>query len=499
METKHLQAIAQWRKAIHAILAGVCLWALVPSASCATYYVDASAPNDNGAGSRTSPKKYLTSGIALMSQEGGDTLILASGRYAGAKNSITPSTRLRNGRAGAKGGPDAYNVVRAAIDGSVTVTGNLDLPLSSAYLQFEGIKWTAADQKNIVGHHLKFLRCAFKNGPPTGNNVSVVVGTNDQTPGAHDILIEDSWVYGPGGRYKVLVFNSRNVVLRRVVVRHDGGWIPSNEDPQAGIAIYNSPDVELQNALVIDSTLQYPGWLGAIAHVQNDLRGTLENADARVRGSIVLNIADVGVSYEGNGSIRDAQIANTVIWKVARSALTLNGGSHNVRADRLTVGEVSGSSAINVFGGSASTLDVTHSILHRVAREAFRRNRGTLSESINNCFATSGSVGCAGPGDTALDALTNGLKFLPRVEPDSKLGEAGMGAVVTTRIGTQGTLYGEPGYDSPTGEDLWPWPNQDRLRADFCEDGVTRGLCGTPLSLTNYIWSFLGSAWPIRP
>jgi hypothetical protein len=460
--------------------------------------VDASAPNDNGIGSRASPKKFLTSGVRLMSPRGGDTLILAAGTYSGAENSITRSTRLRNGRAGTNGSPDAYNVIRAKLDGGTVITGRLDLPLDSAYLRFEGLKWDASDQKSIVGHHLKFLRCAFKNGPSTGNSASVTVGTNDRTPGAHDILVEDSWVYGPGGRYKLLVFNSRNVVLRRVVVRHDGGWIPSNQNPQAGIAIYNSPGVELQNAIVIDSTLRYPDWLGAIAHVQNNLPGTLENSGARVRGGIVLNIADVGISYEGSSNITGAYISDTVIWKVARSALTLNGGSHTVTAERLTVGDIAVGAAINVFGGPESNLAVRHSIVYRSMDMAFNQRRGTLTESQNNCFPWSGGGNCAGPGDTAIDPRANGLKFLPRVEAGSALATAGQGANIIMRIGTSGSLYGAAGFNSPTGESLWPWPNQDRIKDDFCDDGVTRGVCGTPLSLTDYVWSFLGSASPIR-
>jgi hypothetical protein len=281
-------------------------------------------------------------------------------------------------------------------------------------------------------------------------------------------------------------------------VRHDGGWIPSDQNPQAGIAIYNSSDVELQNAVVIDSTLWYPGWLGGITHVQNTLAGTLSNAGVRVRGSIVLNVSDVGVSYEGNGDIADAGIADSVIWKVARSALTLNGGSHSVTAERLTVGDVADGNAFNVFGGAESTLTVDHSIVYRGANRAFNQRRGRLTEGNNTCFPRSGSTDCVGPGDTVVDPRANGLISLTRLEAGSALAAAGRGARITTRIGKSGSLFGSPGFDTYTSEDLWPWPNQDRLRSDFCEDGVVRGMCGTALSFTDYIWSFLGPDSPVR-
>ena len=476
------------------ILAVVCLTLAPPVALGATYFVDASAPDDGGTGSRTRPKKYLVSGLRLMSARGGDTLVLEPGIYAGRRNSILPTTLLHGARAGFKEAARSYNIIRASVDGGATIRGVLDMPLDSAFLQFEGLKWDSLEEKKIVGHHLKFIRCAFENGPATGNVNTVTIGTNDRTPGARDVLVEDSWVYGPGGRYKLLVFNSQRVVLRRVVVRHDAGWIPSDDNPQGGIAIYNSQDVALQNGIVLDSDLDYADWLGAIAHVQNRIDGTLVSSRISVRGSIVLNIANVGVSYEGNGAILDAQIANTVIWKVARSALTLNGGSHLVLAHNLTVGDVSAGDAINLFGGKDATLLVRNSIVSTGSTRAFYRQRGLLEENNNNCYSMYRYAPCASIGDTSLDPRRNGLSRLPRVDEGSALDRARLGANVTTRIGVSGTLYGEPGFDESSREALWPWPLELRLKTDLCEGGIRRGLCGTGLSLTEYIWNFLDAA-----
>ena len=57
------------------------------SAHAATYYVNAAAANDSGSGSLSSPKKYISSGVALMSTTGGDILIIASGTYGNALGS----------------------------------------------------------------------------------------------------------------------------------------------------------------------------------------------------------------------------------------------------------------------------------------------------------------------------------------------------------------------------------------------------------------------------
>ena len=487
----------RWLPAICAIL-GIAGMVFAAQVTGATFYVDASVADDNGDGSDTHPKKHLLSGIRLLSLQGGDTLVLAPGRYAGPSNSITRSTILRNGRAGRTGSRDSYNVIRASVDGKTIISGALDLPLDASYLQFEGIKWDAHEEKKIAGRHIRFLRCVFKNGPSTGNANSLTIGTNDSTPGASDILIEDSWVYGPGGRYKLLVFNSKDVVLRRVVARHDGGWIPSEDNPQAGIAIYNSLQVHLQNVIVLDSTLVYPGWLGAIAHVQNSLEGTLTMNSVQVRGSVVLNIGDVGISYEGNESMSDVRILDTVIWKVARSALTLNGSDHHVDAERLTVGGVLGGHAINVFGGSAAALAVRRSIIASGPHKAFHRQRGSLTHADNDCYPRSGRPDCFLSGDVGVDPQANGLRFLPRVEDGSVLAQLGIGARIEVRTGASGTHYGEAGFADETAEPLWPWPQEDRLKEDLCEDGVSRGICGTPGTLTDYIWSFLGTRSPIH-
>jgi hypothetical protein len=66
-----------------------------------THYVDGAAINDNGDGTISSPKKYISSGIALMS--GGDTLIIADGTYTGANNMIehwSAASRPPNGNYG---------------------------------------------------------------------------------------------------------------------------------------------------------------------------------------------------------------------------------------------------------------------------------------------------------------------------------------------------------------------------------------------------------------
>jgi hypothetical protein len=122
----------------------------------------------------------------------------------------------------------------------------------------------------------------------------------------------------------------------------------------------------------------------------------------------------------------------------------------------------------------------------------------------------------------AIDPLTGSpgsgipsLKYLPRIEDGGDLDCAAsdggdIGATIMYRIGRDGTLWGEEGYDEMTDKPLWPFPNENmikeqmrtysydngNLRGDrgFCADGT--GLYGGPITLTSYIWEYLGSPCP---
>ncbi len=453
-----------------------------------TIFVDAAAANDAGNGTPAKPKKILASGMAMMSAMGGDTLILASGTYSAPGDAITRFVRVPNGK------PGAYNVIKAAVDGGVTLTGEFSLPLTSEYLQFEGLKWDSANSKALAGHHLKFLRCAFKGAPSEGNVATLTIGTNDHTPGAQHVLIEDSWVYGPGGRYKILVYNAEFVVMRRVFVRHDAGWKYDDRNPQGGVTIYNSKDVHLQNSLVIDSDLDYPGWGAGIYIVKNNDRTLLPvHSGTRVTGSIVLNVKGSAIGFDGLGRVVDARIQDSVIWD-ATNGLFLNNGDHAVSVGGLTVGKLT-KGAFGVYAGPGATLDVQHTIVVNTDFAfAGENGRGTIARKYNNCNANRNGR-CNAIGETTYSPFSSGLKYLPRIEEKTPLkngGEGGrqVGAQIVNRIGANGSMFGEAGFDAQTSESLWPWPNEARLWSDVCA-GVTRGFCGKNLSLTEYIWNYL--------
>jgi hypothetical protein len=95
------------------------------------------------------------------------------------------------------------------------------------------------------------------------------------------------------------------------------------------------------------------------------------------------------------------------------------------------------------------------------------------------------------------------LKYITRVEsasPASGSGQGGRnrGATIVNRY-QKGVLTNVP---------LWPWPNEARIKADFQMDfglpvNAKRGfaaegnsLKGTPITLSSYVWEYLGNPCP---
>ena len=100
------------------------------------------------------------------------------------------------------------------------------------------------------------------------------------------------------------------------------------------------------------------------------------------------------------------------------------------------------------------------------------------------------------------------MKYLPRIEEGSDLkgsgyGGADRGAVIVKRLGVSGTLRGEPGWDAVTGDDLWPFPNEEEIRTlmrPYALHGVNgrRGFCADQQTLSRYIWEYVGRAFPAQ-
>jgi hypothetical protein len=443
------------------------------SGSGKTYYVDASAANDNGDGSSAQPKKYLASGAALLSGAGGDTLIVRAGTYGNARDAIGDEG---SGKAG------AWNVIKAEVDGAVTITAPLLMGLGDHYVQLEGLKWDSKTTKSVNGRYVKILRCAFKDGPTKDNTVNLAIGTNDATPGAQYVLVEDSYVYGAGGRYNVLVYNADKVVLRRMVARHQDGWSDTKGDPQGVVALYNSTNVLTQNLLLVDSGAS--GYFeAALYHPSN----SHPSSNIHNVGAIILNIAGTGVGWDDHSASTGNLLEDSVIWKT-NTAVSINGAAHSGLMNRLTIGQTG--SGLNDWSGGGR-FSVTNSLLWEVANNKF----SSLPHSNNVCYSPTCS------GEKSMNPASSGLLWLTQTGVGSALstagaGSGGVGATVLKELGKSGTLWGEAGYDATTTQNLWPWPDEARIKKSMCTDvGVSTGFCAKP-SITQYVWGFLGNTPP---
>jgi hypothetical protein len=458
------------------------------------YYVSNSGSNSNSctaAKSSATPKQTIQGAFSCLAP--GDTLIVRDGTYSGAANAFTG---LPNGTAA------SYITLRAENEGNAIITSGVDMVHTNAYIIVQGFRFQDPGTKTILGNHLKFFRNEFKGGCAFGNCTNTTIGTNDFNDTA-DILMEDNWWHGLGGRYTLLVYNSNRVVIRRGVIRHDGGWTDDKGDPEAGLNFYNSTNCSAQNVIILDSTPPFHAWQSAFYNVYNSASPNLNNNNSWY-GIISLNNTSstapdgAGLRFDGNGTQTGHIIQDAVLWDANWGFNAAYQGSISLTATRLTIGRTTRtSSGYGIAGGSGGTKTFANVIIANMNNLDFSVSGGSMTffDTFNNGSSSSGT------GKVTYNPTSNGLDTLFRIEAGTPLKTAGsgggqIGAQIVNRIGSPGTLQGETGWDVNTGTLLWPFPNEARIKKELCTDAaVTRGFCSAP-SLTQYIGSYLGNPSP---
>jgi hypothetical protein len=440
----------------------------------------------------------------------------------------------------------AYTIIKAENDGKVTVDGSKVSPAPNGtlfmyglrYIQVEGLR-IAGDPTGTTGvnsifidgsDHIKLIRMAAYNAPCAGNVAVFTIG-----PGSSYVLVEDSHAWGCG-RYKFLVYQSNHVILRRNVARHDyhdnTGWprqITGWGRQCADFTSYDATDILFQNDIAIDSGLadNSAGYLYGGLWVENNL--VVDNS-LEVEGSLFLNLRGLGGINDGKEGGTHTYI-NDVLWDTmgglgvgylrgVKTAPTL-------LVQHLTIGNISGKAqdtshawGVGVENGSkfsdfASQM-VENSIIQQAADfgvgdyvttdyDVFYKNKANYGITYYE-----GNMPAAGAHSRTVNPQ---LKYITRAEAGSPLiGAASdggnIGATILYEIGEPGTLWGETGYNSVTSTPLWPFPNEAAIKTDmasykgpgpagargFAAPGV--GLYGGPITLTSYIWEYLGYACP---
>ena len=456
------------------------------------YYVSNSGNNSNtctAAKSISTPKQTIQAGFACLAP--GDTLVIRDGTYSGAANAFNG---LPNGVAG------NYITIMAENEGNTIITAGLNMDNTDAYITIQGLRFQDAAVKSILGNHLKFFRNEFKGGCSFGNCTNTTIGTNDFNDTA-DILLEDNWWHGLGGRYTILVYNANRVVLRRAVIRHDGGWTDDKGDPEAGVTFYNSTDCSAQNVIILDSNLNYFAWQSAFYNVLNNASPNT-NANNSWLGVIALNNLPpnspdgASLRFDGNAAQTNHVIQNAVFWDSYWGINVSYAAPIDIAASGLTIGQSTrGSVGYGIAGGSGGTKTFSNVIVTNMNNTDFSGVSATYFDTFNNGAAS------AGTGSVTYNPRANGLLALMRIEAGSPLKTAGLGgsqigAQIVTRMGTAGTLHSETGWNTDSGVPLWPFPNEVRLKKEMCTDaGISRGFCSAT-SLTQYIGSYLGNPSP---
>jgi hypothetical protein len=472
-----------------------------------TYYVDGSVPNDYGSGSQASPKKYIKSGIALMS--GGDTLIIKDGVYTGSNNLCTNNDwEWVNGIP--DGTPSQYTTIKAENDFGVIIDGQgVHCPWALAqvsYCQTEGIifrnsggsgfgqcmVWYSCD-------HIKVLRCA---GYETSGDTDIFSFRYSQY-----CLYEDCFAWGRG-RYLFSFYEKPDGetyayhIARRCVARWD--YDPTGR-PKSAFSIYWAHGSVVQNCIVIDSSNPTGGNPVGLYSPNGVNNVTFDS-------SIVLNHRGTGGYIESGPA--NPTYRNCAFWSIADDGIQMYTSPTNATVTNCLLGNISGQRGLRIAGGNAT---VKNNIFYGVLGDGAIFQLDVLLPDDYNVFYnnsnnfyqdTPGTHDYCSQNSNAFNPLTNGLFYITRVESGSTLktaGESGarVGVEILKKLGVSGTLYGETGWNTLTSDNLWPFPNEDTIRTQmraYNLHGVdgTRGFCATGQTLTKYIWEYLGNSMPLE-
>jgi len=341
------------------------------------------------------------------------------------------------------------------------------------------------------------------------------------------ILFEECYAWGEG-RYPFKVQTpGQYIIFRRCVVR----WDYSNHDePYACFANYDRKNAYFQNCIAIDGkdirSSDYP---------YNGLQGFLTPngaIDTHCCGCIVLNFEGAGY-YIDDHPIVNVKLENCISWD-CKDAGQKDSETYKAWLAYCRNDEDGGPMTFNhcTFGisdlgegiigkGGLPNRTIDNSIIYGIKLDADKYAvEGIWASEDYNCFYnnTGGrnrSIGVGAHSIENINPLTNSLLYLTRIEDGSDLaGKANdgnhIGATILKKIGVSGTLYGEPGWDSITDDNLWPFPNEGEMRTDMkafikapgeafpgspAMDG-NRGFCADGQTLTKYIWEYLGNSVP---
>lgn len=284
----------------------------------------------------------------------GETVVVRDGTYPDA---VTTTLLPR----GAMGAPTR---LVSEHDGAATFTGGLALYEQGAafHLEFVGLRFEGSTTKAVAGGNVTFRRVSFVGGPGSGNASSVAIGTNDFAPGASDVLLEDCLFYGLGGRYALLAYRSENVIVRRAVLRKDGGWGEAGPgsteyEPEGVINFYESSGGQCEGCVVLDSLKRSDDSAEALGAFLSVANGAPNSQDSVFSGCIAVNNEYKGFAFEGLGSVSGARVEDSFAIGNAHGVVANMSGPSDIALLRVGLIGNTGVGAASYGSESVSLVD----------------------------------------------------------------------------------------------------------------------------------------------
>lgn len=470
-----------------------------PASAGNTYYI---ATNGSDSNPGTSAQPWGTFDKAWTVLAPGDTLVVRDGRYY---QSIDPAI------SGTSGSPI---VIRAENDGGVILDGGgvrsgiaiySNPPATVSYITIEGFRVENCGERPAVEvrsqdgtalssqtHHIVIRRTGARGDAVSSNNpVWSIARTRDS-------LLEDVWGWGDG-RYTINLYGCTRVTVRRGVFRWDGWGAGASQpqNPKFNMGVYDTHDSLIENVLLLDAAVDpYGGDKGGL-YVPGNSNGTTapygDSDDNTFKGVISLNNVGVGLGVEGGsgGTNDNNRFENVISWGNSYYGVTVPHKASGTKFDHVTV-------AFNTngfyIGGSSSSVSGTTICNSIIDSNPPRGINGPATTCYNIVFGNGTDYlngASPGPNSISQDPLLNCRVRIEDGSPGKGTASDGgdRGATVLKRY-VDGQL---------TADDLWPWPYQDRIRADLCES-ETRGLCDSSWSsLTEYVWGCTDDTAPSDP
>jgi hypothetical protein len=349
-------------------------------------------------------------------------------------------------------------------------------------------------------HHIKVQKCGFYGSAQETNRVVISLGNN-----LLDSLVEDVFAFGRG-RKAAQVFGSRNIVMRRAVLRYDywEGDSYKPNDPRTTFSGYNTQDSVFENIIAIDAGETPAGYYPdrqAFAAAGNSntapISGSVRN---KYLGLIALNNPGNGLDINGGSGSPNENLVfkNIFIWNSTDDHYGLNvqGNDDGSSYTFITAGHCSLSGIrLDPYPHAPITREVLSNNL------SMENSHGGYTWQASQVSLFQENTGINNTSQADIEATYAPDLSSRLLDPAMVTGHE-RGATIVHRY-VNGVQTNTP---------LWPWPDEDIIKEQMCNiddlNEVHRwntsdslfvgrpGWCETNKTLTEYIWEADGATCP---